>query len=414
MTEDTEMTHRCRGCDASLDHLLIDLGPAPLANAFVDGLDAPETFYPLRAFVCERCFLVQIPEVETPGSIFNENYAYFSSSNPPFVEHARKFVDETVKRLDLGPQSRVFEIASNDGYLLQHFLPYGIPVLGIEPSGNVAAVARDKGIPTATEFFGSHSIFERGTADLIVANNVLAHVPNLHDFMEGMAACLKPTGWISIEFPHVVNMLNNCQFDTIYHEHYSYFSLRALQPIVQAHGLEIVHVERFPVHGGSLRVWLRHRSLLDVPTLDVANAMSFELHCGIDQIATYDKFAADAMECRHKALDFFLTVGGKSIAGYGAAAKGNTFLNWCGIRRDLLPWVADSTAYKVGKYLPGSRIPVVAEELLASSDLEFLVILPWNWREALAKRATELGFRGQFVTMVPEPAVGRYREPVAI
>lgn len=402
------MTYHCRGCLAPLDHQLIDLGPAPLANALVKDLDEPETIYPLRAFVCTRCFLVQLPEIADPRKIFNEEYVYFSSQSTAFVRHAREFAEGAKWSFGLGAHSKVVEIASNDGYLLQHFNDLGVPTLGIEPSASVAKVAVDKGVDTMCAFFNSNLAREmEGVADLIVANNVLAHVPDLHDFVEGLRIALKPKGRISIEFPHALNMLRGVQFDTIYHEHYSYFSMIALIPIIEKHGLQVVNAWALPdIHGGSLRIHLAHKDDHAHVADYVHELVMKEVRYGLNDLATYEIFRARAFQCRTNALEQLFRIAdiGQTIGAYGAAAKGNTFLNFCGIKRDLIPWVADSTPFKIGKFMPGSRIPIVAESHIRLEAPRNLVILPWNWFWDLSKKAADqYGFTGNVFAFIHGP-----------
>lgn len=393
--------YRCRGCGAGLDHELVDLGPSPFSNAFVDGPDDAEMFYPLRAFVCEVCFLVQIPAVANPADIFNDRYAYFSSANAAFVEHARTFAENAIATLGLDRTSHVVEVASNDGYLLRQFKAHDIAATGYEPSESVAAVARQSGITTLVQFFGAATAGLIPPADLIVANNVIAHVPDLHDFVEGLRIALKPGGRISIEFPHVLKLLEQVQFDQIYHEHYSYFSLLALEPVLAEHGLAVERVELLPTHGGSLRLWVEHvRSQAPYVSPEALGETAF----GLREIATYDRFKQRVQNCRSEAVRFFLDVheSGRTIAGYGAPAKAATFLNFCGIRRDLLPWTCDNTPRKIGRYIPGARIPIFPEEHIAEDPPDYLVLLAWNWKAEMTRKAREqFGFTGHIVTAIP-------------
>lgn len=395
----------CRGCGADLSTVLADLGPAPLANAFIDDVDAVETFYPLRAYVCARCFLVQLPEIASPSALFNDSYAYFSSVSAGFVEHARRFAGNAARAFELGPESRVLEVGANDGYLLQHFQALGMQVLGVDPSANVAAVAANRGIMMTTAFFGSKLAESLPKADLIVANNVLAHVPDLHDFIEGLAIALADGGHISLEFPHALQMLFETQFDTIYHEHYSYMSLIALLPLLKYHGLEAVDVETLPTHGGSLRVTVRHDyDCGDDNSAAVETAIAGELAFGLNKLETYYAFAGRVTRAKVAALEFLGRHVGK-VGGYGAPAKANTFLNYCGIKPDLLPWTVDGTPFKQGKFTPGSRIPIYNEKYAALEQPEYLMILAWNWRNEIAARARSLGFKGQFVVALPHCVV---------
>lgn len=388
----------CRGCLSPDLHLVIDLGPQPIANELVDSVDAAEMIYPLRVFVCERCFLMQIPPVA--ADCFHADYAYFSSANPSLVENARLYVAGVMERFS---PKYVLEIASNDGYLLQHF-PEGVETHGIEPSANVAEAAIERGINTTVAFFGSTVAVQVAGADLIIANNVLAHVPDLHDFVEGLKIALAPGGVISIEFPHVLNLLAQTQFDTIYHEHYSYLSLNALDPVFHAHGLSVMDVEQIDTHGGSLRLWVTHDDGKPGSTRMQAVSIA-ESRAGLGKIATYDAFALRTRTIRDETIRLFQSFRqtGNTVAGYGAPAKAATFLNYCGIRADQLPYTIDDAPAKSGKYMPGVRIPIVSpEQLTFAEQPDYLVILPWNWADDIKRRAREFGYRGSFVTLIPQ------------
>jgi SAM-dependent methyltransferase len=375
------MTHACRHCRSPLEHTVIDLGHQPPSNAYLtaDKLLGSEITYPLQVYVCTSCWLVQLPAHAAAEELFTADYAYFSSTSSSWCAHAERFVGAAVERLGLGADSRVVELASNDGYLLQYVKQRGIPCLGIEPTRATAQAARARGIETLERFFGLALARELEPADLVVANNVLAHVPDINDFVAGIARMLKPQGRASIEFPHLLRLLAGNQFDTIYHEHYSYLSLRALQRIAVTAGLEVVDVEQLPTHGGSLRVWLAHRGVAE-PTAVVTAVLADEAAAGLESLEAYDDFQRRAEGAKHALLEFLLQAKreGKRVLGYGAAAKGNTLLNYAGIRADLLPAVADRAPSKQGKHLPGSHIPVISSEELAVQDPDALLVLPWN------------------------------------
>jgi SAM-dependent methyltransferase len=373
--------HHCRHCGSPLEHTVIDLGHQPPSNAYLkpEQLAEPEITYPLRVFVCTSCWLVQLPAHAAPEELFTSDYAYFSSTSSSWCAHAERFVDAAVQRLELGPQSLVVELASNDGYLLQYVRQRGVPCLGIEPTHATAEAARARGIPTIERFFGVVLAQELEPADLVIANNVLAHVPDINDFVAGIARLLKPTGRASIEFPHLLRLLEGNQFDTIYHEHYSYLSLRAVQRIAEAAGLMVVDVEQLPTHGGSLRVWLAHQSAAET-TSDVAKVLAAETTVGLETLQAYGEFQQRAETAKHGLLEFLLQAKREDcrVLGYGAAAKGNTLLNYAGIRADLLPAVADRAASKQGKLLPGSHIPIITPEQLIAEAADALLVLPWN------------------------------------
>jgi SAM-dependent methyltransferase len=384
---------------------VIDLGHQPPSNAYLtpEQLAEPEITYPLKVFVCTGCWLVQLPAHASAEQLFTADYAYFSSTSSSWCALAERFVSAAVERLELGPASQVVELASNDGYLLQYVQQRAIPCLGIEPTQATAEAARARGIPTIERFFGvalaEELVAEGKAADLVVANNVLAHVPDINDFVAGIARLLKPKGRVSIEFPHLLRLLEGNQFDTIYHEHYSYLSLRVVQRIAKLAGLEVVDVEEISTHGGSLRVWLGHQNGA-VVTDAVEQVLACEAKAGLETLEAYRGFQQRAEAAKHGLLEFLLQARreGKRVLGYGAAAKGNTQLNYAGIRADLVPAVADLAPSKQGKMLPGSHIPVISPEQLASEGADALLVLPWNLIEEVREQmpGTEL------VTAIPE------------
>ncbi len=375
------MTHFCRHCGSPLEHTVIDLGHQPPSNAYLtaDQLTLPEITYPLKVFVSTDSWLVQIPAHAAADELFTPDYAYFSSTSSSWCDHAERFVTSAVERLGLGPTSHVVELASNDGYLLQYVKQRGISCLGIEPTHDTAQAAREKGIDTIEKFFGLALAENLDPADLVVANNVLAHVPDINDFLAGIARLLKPKGLASIEFPHLLQLLAGNQFDTIYHEHFSYLSLRVVQRISSSVGLEVVDVEQLPTHGGSLRVWLSHNGENQVTAL-VEEILAAEFSAGLETLDAYAGFQQRAEAAKNGLLKFLLKSKheGKRVLGYGAAAKGNTLLNYAGIRADLLPAVVDRAVSKQGKFLPGSHIPVISLEQLNDETYDILLVLPWN------------------------------------
>ena len=375
------MPHACRHCGSPLEYKVIDLGHQPPSNAYLtaEQLLGPEITYPLQVYVCTNCWLVQLPAHAAAEELFTADYAYFSSTSSSWCDHAQRFVAAAVKRLGLGEDSRVVELASNDGYLLQFVQQHGIPCLGIEPTHATAQAARDKGIETIERFFGVELAEELAPADLVVANNVLAHVPDINDFVAGIALLLKPHGRASIEFPHLLQLLKGNQFDTIYHEHYSYLSLRVVQRIAAEAGLDVVDVEQLPTHGGSLRVWLAKRGVTE-PTAAVTMLLEDEFAAGLESLGAYEDFQSRAEATKDGLLKFLLRAkhDGKIVLGYGAAAKGNTLLNYAGIRADLLPAVADQATSKQGKFLPGSHIPIVSPNELLEMKADKILVLPWN------------------------------------
>lgn len=402
---------KCRFCSGSLS-LVLDLGSTPLSNSFLskDQLTKKEPSFPLKLLVCEKCFLVQIAEYDNPLEIFDNTYHYFSSFSRTWLDHARRYVEMIIPRLNLGKDSFVLEIASNDGYLLQYFLAKNIPCLGIEPSENTAQAARKKGIEVISEYFGFESAkrisSNYGKADLIIGNNVLAHVPGLNDFVRGLAHMLDERGVITLEFPHVLNLIRQSQFDTVYHEHFSYFSLYTVVRIFAKHGLAVFDVEGIPTHGGSLRVYAKHDSDKSrYMNSSVSDLLDKEIKAGIDSLSFYTEFGGRADTVR-KDLVSFLSARkqqGKKVAGYGAAAKGNTLLNYCGIKEDLLAFVSDLSPHKQGKYLPGSHIPVVAENYIRSEKPDYVLILPWNIKEEIIEQLSYIReWGGKFVIPIPE------------
>ena len=405
----------CRHCKAPLDLVLADLGHQPPSNAYLSAaeIERPEVHAPLKAYVCTSCWLGQLPAHHAAHDLFTSDYAYFSSVSATWVEHARRYVAAMIERFALGPQSLVVEIASNDGYLLQHVKAAGIPCLGIEPTRSTAAAARGKGIETLEEFFGRASAerlaIERGNAHLMIANNVLAHVPDIDDFVAGFSALLAPEGVATFEFPHVMQLVDGCQFDTIYHEHYSYISLIAADRIFRAHGLTIFDVEELPTHGGSLRLYACRADAKTHPVTDaVGGLLAREQARGLSTPAYYAQLQARAERIKLDLLSFLIEAkrAGKTVAAYGAAAKGNTLLNFAGVKRDLVAFVADAAPSKQGRFLPGSHIPIVPPSALAERKPDYVLILPWNIRDEIeAANAHVRDWGGRFVIAVPDLVV---------
>jgi SAM-dependent methyltransferase len=404
----------CRFCESPLTHTFVDLGMSPLCESYLkaEQLNKVEPFYPLHVYVCGRCFLVQLEEYVPPEEIFTE-YAYFSSYAARWVEHARRYTEMIIDRLRLSSQSFVVEIASNDGYLLQHFEQKGIPVLGIEPAANVAKVAITKGIPTLVKFFNDNTArglaIEGKQADLILGNNVLAQVPNLNEFVRGMKILLKPQGVITMEFPHLVKLMEENQFDTIYHEHFSYFSWIAAERIFAAHGLRLFDVEELTTHGGSLRIYACHEDDDSKRLSQRAIALkNMELEAGLHRLETYASFTEQVKATKRKLLDFLIAAkrAGKSIAGYGAPGKGNTLLNYCGIRTDFLDYTVDRNPYKQGMFLPGTHIPIYPPDKIRETKPDYVFILPWNFKdEIMAQMAFIREWGGKFFVPIPEVKV---------
>jgi SAM-dependent methyltransferase len=410
LTETRSGPH-CRFCDSRLRFTLVDLGMSPLCESYVtkERLNRAETYYPLHVYVCDQCFLAQLEEYVAVETIFNE-YAYFSSYSDSWVEHARHYSGMVAKRFRLGPQCLVVELASNDGYLLQHFAPLGVPVLGIEPAANVAKAAVAKGIPTVVEFFGTASakkMVEQGTkADLLIANNVLAQVPDLNDFVAGTKILLKSDGVITMEFPHFLELIRQNQFDTIYHEHFSYFSFLAAERIFARHGIVLFDVEILPTHGGSLRIYGRHAEDPTKPvTAAVQSLKAAEHAAGMERLETYASFSEQVNETKRRLLEFLIAVRreGKHVAGYGAPGKGNTLLNYCGIRADFLDYTVDRNTYKQGKFLPGTHIPIVAPDKIRETRPDYVLILPWNIKDEIMTQLSYIrDWGGRFVVPIPE------------
>lgn len=401
----------CRSCGAPLSRVVCDLGLSPISNAFIAPQDAGkgEVFYPLKTCVCERCWLVQLESSPDSSAHFHENYAYFSSYSSGWVEHARLYVADMTQRFSLSPASRVMELASNDGYLLQFFVNAGIPCLGIEPTANTAAAARQKGVESRTVFFGQETAAalasEGWRVDLLLGNNVLAHVPDIVDFVRGMPLVLKPEGVVTLEFPHLLNLLTENQFDTIYHEHYSYLSLIALVPIFSRAGLRIFDVESLPTHGGSLRVYLCHEDASHIPRPSVASVLDREHSEGLASIDRYAAFDQAVAATKRHLLSFLIEAAerGRTVGAYGAAAKGNTLLNFCGVRSDMVAFVADKNPAKQGRFLPGSRIPVVDPAVIAERKPDYLLVLPWNLRtEIIGEMSFIRDWGGRFVLPIPK------------
>lgn len=406
-------TPTCRACGADLEHTLVDLGLSPLANSYVplDHKTDTDPTYPLHARVCGKCFLVQVDDVVPPSDIFS-HYAYFSSYSSSWVEHARKYCASATERLGLNENALVVEVASNDGYLLQHFVANGVPVLGVEPAANVAAEAEKKGVRSLVAFFGKETaeniVAEHGHADLTAANNVLAHVPDINDFVSGFAAILKEDGVSTFEFPHLLNLLEKTQFDTIYHEHFSYLSLYAVEKCFAANGLEVFDVEELPTHGGSLRVWAQ-KMVGSRPETDRLIALrAKEADAGIATLACYDGFETKVQAIRDSLLAFLKNAKaeGKTVAGYGAAAKGNTLLNYCAVGTDLIDFVVDANPHKQNTLLPGSRIPVHAPDMLKERKPDYVLILPWNLQNEIMSSVGYIrDWGGQFLVAVPKVTV---------
>lgn len=408
------MTPTCRHCNSPLEVSFCDLGMSPLANSYVklDALDRMEPFFPLHAFVCSECFLVQLQEFETPEHIFTD-YAYFSSFSDSWVAHAKAYVDAMTSRFGLDESSQVVEIASNDGYLLQFFKDKNVPVLGIEPAENVAKAALEKGIPTRVQFFNpdtASALADKGLqADLLLGNNVLAHVPALNDFVRGMKLALKPGGVITMEFPHLLRLMQENQFDTIYHEHFSYLSLTTVNRVFASFGLRLFDVDELPTHGGSLRIYATHEDNHDLPTTDRVPALErVEAEAGLLDLDTYRDFDEQVKKTKRSLLKFLIEARaqGKTVVGYGAPAKGNTLLNYCGVRTDFIDYTVDRSPHKQNSVLPGVHIPVHSPERIRETKPDYVLILPWNLKdEIMGQMAHIREWGGQFVVPIPSTRI---------
>ena len=400
----------CRFCGTALVHTVVDLGTSPLCESYVpaERLNDMEAFYPLRVFLCDQCFLVQLPAHVSGEDIFSE-YAYFSSYSESWLAHCRQYAEAIVRQLALTAESQVVEVASNDGYLLQYFVQRGISILGIEPAANVAKVAIERGITTRVEFFGqemARQLVAQGTsADLLIGNNVLAQVPDLNDFLAGLKLLLRQRGVLTLEFPHLMRLIEENQFDTIYHEHYSYFSLSTVERMLASHGLTLFDVEELTTHGGSLRIYGRHASdSTHAVTARVGALRRREAEAGVTSLSYYASFGERVCETKRQLLDFLISAkrAGKRIVGYGAPGKGNTLLNYCGIRSDFLDYTVDRNPYKQGKFLPGSRIPVFPPERIQVTRPDYVLILPWNLKdEIMGQMAAIREWGGRFVIPIP-------------
>jgi SAM-dependent methyltransferase len=404
---------RCRLCGKALTHTFVNLGMSPPCESFLteEQVDIMEEYFPLRVMVCDDCFLVQLKEYVSPQDIFTE-YAYFSSFSASWLAHAKSYCHMITDRLRLGSDSLVVELASNDGYLLQHFLPLGVPVLGIEPAANVAAAAIARNVPTRVDFFGvglSNSLVAEGLkADLIVGNNVLAQVPDLNDFVGGIVHLLRAEGVVTLEFPHLQRLMEENQFDTIYHEHFSYFSLITIEIMAARHGLRIIDVEELPTHGGSLRVYLAHSASAKPAGPAVAELLAREESFGLRHMETYDGFTDRVHATKRNLLALLIDIknAGKSICGYGAPGKGNTLLNYCGIGTDFLDFTVDRNPYKHGRFTPGMHIPILPVEAIDSARPDYVFILPWNLKTEILHQMRHIGsWGGKFIVPIPDVAI---------
>jgi SAM-dependent methyltransferase len=402
-------TADCRLCGEVLTETFVDLGMSPLCESYLTAaqLDSPETFYPLHVRVCAKCLLVQLPAY-VPGEEIFSDYAYFSSYSTSWVEHAKKYATAMTRQLELGPESLVAEVASNDGYLLQHFVAAGIPVVGVEPAANIAAVARQKGVRTEVEFLGADTgtaIASRyGRADLVAGNNVYAHVPDIVDFSAGLAALVKPGGLVTLEFPHLLRLFERRQYDTIYHEHYQYLTLLTASKALATAGLSVVGVDELSTHGGSLRLHAQHADQAAAPTADVKSVLEAEAEAGLHSIDGHRGFARAVFQIKRDLLDFLLEARaqGRRVVGYGAPGKGNTLLNHCGIRSDLLEYTVDRSPHKQGMFLPGTHIPIYAPERIAVDRPDYVLVLPWNLRTELTQQLRYIrDWGGRLVFPIP-------------
>ena len=402
---------KCRHCATPLIHTFLDLGFAPPSNAYLDpeDLGKPESYYPLKVMVCESCWLVQTEDYAQADKLFSSSYAYFSSTSTSWLAHAASYAEAMIKRLKLDNDSLVIEVAANDGYLLKNFVAANIPCLGIEPTASTAAAAEQLNIPILREFFGEQLASQLANtgrrADLIIGNNVYAHVPDINDFTRGLKAALKPGGTITLEFPHLMRLIERCQFDTIYHEHFSYLSLQTVSRIFRQAGLRIWHIEELDTHGGSLRVFGCHAEDATPVSAAVGLMLTTEVEQGLERVSTYEEFQASANRVKDELLVFLIEQkrAGKTVAAYGAAAKGNTLLNYAGVKPDLLPFVCDAALAKQGKLMPGSHIPILPPSALFERRPDFLIVLPWNIAEEVMQKNAPLADLGmRYVTAVPQ------------
>lgn len=402
----------CRFCTSPLTHVFIDLFNSPPSNSFLtkEQLNEPEIFYPLKVFICDKCFLVQVDEYKKSSAIFSSDYVYFSSFSTSWLAHAKAYTKKMIGRFGLNENSKIVEIASNDGYLLQYFKEQNIPVLGIEPTTNTAEAAKQKGIETIVDFFGVNLAKDMASknrkADLLLGNNVLAHVPDIIDFVSGMKILLGENGIITMEFPHLMQLVDNNQFDTIYHEHFSYLSMHTVKQVFEAQGLKLFDVEEIPTHGGSLRIYATHAENSEQQVSGNVNILlNKEYSRGINTLQYYKNFQQRTLELKLDIADFLIDKKrqNKKVAAYGAAAKGNTFLNYCGIKSDLIDFVVDASHHKQNKFLPGSHIPVVHEEKLKKNQPDYVIILPWNLKEEITEQLSYIrDWNGKFIVAIPE------------
>lgn len=406
----------CRHCQNKLKNVFADLDFSPISNAMlsIEHLNEPESYYPLKTFVCDNCFLVQVDEVRKADNIFDEEYTYFSSFSASWLTHVKQYVDMMIARFDFNENSQVIEIASNDGYLLQYFKEYNVPTLGIDPTLNTAKEARKKGVETLVDFFSSklaRELANKGIkADLIIGNNVLAHVPDINDFVKGMAIALKDKGVVTMEFPHLLKLVDECQFDTIYHEHFSYLSLYTVSRIFESQGLEIFDVESIPTHGGSLRIFAKHlKDTSKQVSPNVEELIQLECKRGINSLLFYDGFQTRIQKIKYDTLNFLIQQKqkGRQVVAYGAASKGNTLLNYCGVKgTDLIKYVVDASPFKQNKFLPGSHVPVVGKDEITHSKPDYVVILPWNLKDEISEQLSYIReWEGRFVIFIPEISI---------
>jgi len=403
---------QCRFCKTELEHVFIDLINSPASNSYLtqEELNEPETFYPLKVYTCQHCFLVQVDEYKKSDAIFNSNYAYFSSYSTSWLQHAKRYTGLMVEKFGYNENSQIIEVASNDGYLLQYFKEKNIPVLGIEPTANTAKVAIDKGIDSVIDFFGTRLakelVVKNITADLLLGNNVLAHVPDIVDFVGGIKIILKDKGVVTMEFPHLMQLVDNNQFDTIYHEHFSYLSFYTVKQIFESQGLELFDVDEIPTHGGSLRIYAKHKEdSSKAISPNVSALLKKEIDKGLNGLSYYDNFHQKTLNVKLDLTEFLIQQkrAKKKVAAYGAAAKGNTLLNYCGIKNDLIDFVVDANPHKQNKFLPASHIPVVAEAYLKQQKPDYVIILPWNLKEEISNQLAYIkDWGGKFVIPIPK------------